>query len=62
MRGFVFLSIAISTFSCIAGVLLPMQLDLPLPSGGAIIMIAASFFLLTTLIRVTTSRFREAEV
>ena len=62
MRGFVFLSMAISTVSCIAGVLLPMQFDLPLPSGGAIIMIAASFFLLTTLIRVTTSRFREAEI
>ncbi len=62
MRGFVFLSMGISTVSCIAGVLLPMQFDLPLPSGGAIIMIAASFFLLTTLIRVTTSRFREAEI
>ena len=37
MRGFVFLSIAISTLSCIAGVMIPMQFDLPVPSGGAII-------------------------
>ncbi len=62
MRGFVFLSMAISTVSCIAGVILPMQFDLPLPSGGAIIMVAASFFVLTTIIRVTLSRFREAAV
>jgi zinc transport system permease protein len=62
MRGFVFWSMAISTVSCIAGVLIPMQLDLPIPSGGAIIMIAAGFFVLTTIIRITAARFREAEV
>jgi len=62
MKGFVFLSIAISTVSCIAGVLLPMQFDLPLPSGGAIIMVAASIFVITTIIRVTTSRFAEARI
>jgi zinc transport system permease protein len=61
MRGFVFLSIAISTVSCIAGVLIPMQYDLPIPSGGAIIMVAAGFFLITTLVRITAVRFREAE-
>jgi zinc transport system permease protein len=62
MRGFVFLSMAISTVSCIAGVMIPMQFDLPVPSGGAIIMVAASIFVLTTVIRITVSRFREAEV
>lgn len=62
MRGFVFWSMAISTVSCIAGVLIPMQLDLPIPSGGAIIMVAAGFFVVTTVIRITVGRFREAEV
>lgn len=62
MRGFVFLSMAISTVSCIAGVMIPMQFDLPVPSGGAIIMVAASIFVLTTIVRITVSRFREAEV
>ena len=62
MRGFVFWSMAISTVSCIAGVILPMQFDLPLPSGGAIIMVAASIFAITTVIRATTARFTEAEV
>jgi zinc transport system permease protein len=62
MKGFVALSMLISTVSCVAGVLLPMQFDLPLPSGGAIIMVAAAFFLVTTIIRAAVSRFREAEV
>jgi zinc transport system permease protein len=53
---------AISTVSCVAGVMIPMQFDLPVPSGGAIIMVAASIFVLTTIIRITVSRFREAEV
>ena len=62
MRGFVFWSMAISTVSCVTGVLIPMQLDLPIPSGGAIIMVAAGFFVVTTVIRITAARFREAEV
>lgn len=61
MKGFVFWSMAISTVSCLAGVLVPMQFDLPLPSGGAIIMVAAVIFALTTLIHATAARFREAE-
>jgi zinc transport system permease protein len=62
MKGFVFLSIAISTVSCITGVMIPMQFDLPVPSGGAIIMVAACIFILTTIIRVVVPRFREAQV
>jgi zinc transport system permease protein len=62
MRGFVFLSMIISTVSCIAGVMIPMQFDLPVPSGGAIIMVATVIFVLTMIIRITVSRFREAEV
>ena len=62
MKGFVFWSMVISTLSCITGIMIPMQYDLPLPSGGAIIMVAASIFFLTTLIRMTLGRFREAQV
>ncbi len=62
IRGFVIWSVVISTVSCIAGVLIPMQFDLPIPSGGAIIMVAATIFLLTTLFRMTLGRFREAQV
>ena len=62
MRGFVLLSMAISTVSCIAGVLLPMQLDLPVPSGGAIIIVAACVFAVTTVIKAFAARFREAGI
>lgn len=59
MRGFVWLSMFFSTLSCMVGVLVPMQYDLPLPSGGAIIMVAACLFVITMIIRVSFPRFRE---
>lgn len=61
LKGFVILSMVFSTISCIAGVLVPMQWDLPLPSGGAIIMIAAIIFAITTVMRMTLGRLRQAE-
>jgi zinc transport system permease protein len=61
-RGFVMWSIAFSTVSCIAGVYIPMRFDLPLPSGGAIILAAALIFLVTMGIRMTFPRFREASL
>lgn len=60
MKGFVFLSMGISTVSCIAGIMIPMEFDLPIPSGGAIIMVAALFFVITTLIQAVSSRFKSA--
>jgi zinc transport system permease protein len=60
IRGFVLWSIAFSTVSCVVGVYAPVRFDLPVPSGGAIILMAASFFLITMVIRMTVPRFREA--
>jgi zinc transport system permease protein len=60
VRGFVIWSIVISTVSCLAGIFIPMQWDLALPSGGAIVLVAAGFFVVTTVIRATSGRFREA--
>lgn len=60
IRGFVLWSMGLSTLSCLAGIFIPMQWDLAVPSGGAIILVAAGFFLITLLIRITSSRFREA--
>lgn len=62
LGGFVAGSIAIATISCFLGVLLPMQLELPVPTGGAIVLIAALMFAVTTAIRATLSRFRTAGV
>jgi zinc transport system permease protein len=52
----------IALVSCLAGIFIPMQWDLALPSGGAIVLVAASFFVVTTFIRATFGRFREARV
>jgi zinc transport system permease protein len=60
IRGFVWWSIIFSTVSCIAGIYLPLRFDLPVPSGGAIILVGAAIFLVTLLIRMTVPRYREA--
>jgi zinc transport system permease protein len=62
MRGFVLWSIAFSTVSCIAGIYAPMRWDLPLPSGGAIILAAATIFVVTLIIRMALPRYREASL
>jgi len=51
MRGFFWLSIAIAIVSTLAGILLPIQFALPVPSGAAIILVAGSVFVLSALAR-----------
>jgi zinc transport system permease protein len=60
IRGFVLWSIVFSTASCLIGIYAPMRFDLPVPSGGAIILTAAMIFVVTMIIRMTVPRFREA--
>jgi zinc transport system permease protein len=62
LRGFVLTSIAFSTVSCIVGVYAPMRFDLPLPSGGAIILTAAVLFIVTMAVRMALPRYREASL
>lgn len=52
LASFVGISIAISTISAVTGILLPMQLGLSIPTGGAIIIIATLFFIVTLLIKI----------
>jgi zinc transport system permease protein len=60
IRGFVVWSIVFSTASCLIGIYAPMRWDLPVPSGGAIILTAAGIFIVTMLIKMFVPRFREA--
>jgi zinc transport system permease protein len=60
IRGFVLWSVIFSTFSCVFGVYAPMAYDLPIPSGGAIVLTAAVIFFATLLSRMVMPRFREA--
>jgi zinc transport system permease protein len=62
IRGFVMWSIVFSTVSCLVGIYAPMRWDLPVPSGGAIILTGAVIFLVTMLIRMTVPRYREAAI
>ena len=62
MRGCVLSSIAVSTLSCIVGIYAPMRWDLPLPSGGAIILTAAVIFVVTLIVRMAMPRYREASL
>jgi zinc transport system permease protein len=62
IRGFVLWSITFSTVSCIVGIYAPMRWDLPVPSGGAIILTGAAIFIVTMIIRMTVPRYREAAI
>ena len=62
IKGFVLWSIAFSTLSCLVGVYAPLRFDLPIPSGGAIILTGAVIFLVTLLIKMAVPRFREASI
>jgi zinc transport system permease protein len=62
LRAFVLTSMAFSTASCLLGVWAPMRFDLPLPSGGAIILAAALIFVVTMLVRMSLPRYREASL
>lgn len=62
LKGFVFTTMIISTLSCIGGILIPMQWDIPVPSGGAIVLTAAMFFILTTILRGVLPGFKEARI
>ncbi|OLU33853.1 metal ABC transporter permease [Pseudomonas sp. PA27(2017)] len=56
------LAALIATFSCAVGILVPMQFYIPVPTGGAIVIVAALVFALTTIIRASSARFRGASV
>lgn len=62
MKGFFFFSVLIATLSCILGVILPMVWEIPVPSGGAIVLMASMFFVLTALMRAFSGRFKEASL
>lgn len=56
LSGFVALSVAFSSLASLAGILLPVELDLPVPSGGAIILIAGMIFFAAALGRLALGR------
>jgi zinc transport system permease protein len=62
LGSFVYNTMIIATLSCFGGILIPMQWDIPVPSGGAIVLVAAAFFVVTTIIRNVVPGFKEAKI
>ncbi|MBT5331742.1 MAG: metal ABC transporter permease [Porticoccaceae bacterium] len=62
LGGFMLWSVIFSVSSCLMGIIIPMQFDIPIPSGGAIILSAACFFLITSLMRGFMPQFKEARI
>jgi zinc transport system permease protein len=56
LRRFMVLSVIFATVSAIGGILLPVQLNLSIPSGGAIIILASIIFIITLVIRMIFAR------
>ena len=57
LRGFFFGSVVFATVSCILGIIVPMQFDIPVPSGGAIILVASCLFAATAMIRAFSGSY-----
>ncbi|MBZ9666680.1 MULTISPECIES: metal ABC transporter permease [Pseudomonas] len=53
LKGFFWLSVLIATCSTLAGIFLPIALELPVPSGAAIIMVAGLAFAIAAIARGT---------
>ena len=51
LRSFFVRTLMISTGCCVAGVVLPMALEIPIPSGAAIVLLASIVFLMVVLLR-----------
>ena len=51
LKGFFWLSVLIATCSTLAGIFLPIALELPVPSGAAIIMVAGLAFAIAAIAR-----------
>ena len=62
LGSFVYTTMIIATMSCFGGILIPMQWDIPVPSGGAIVLVAAAFFIVTTIMRNVVPGFKEAKM
>ncbi|VWL85541.1 metal ABC transporter permease [Oceanivirga miroungae] len=59
LKSFVYYSIFFALLSCIIGILLPLYLDLNIPSGGSIILVSSVIFILTVIIKSINIRIKK---
>lgn len=60
IKGFFFYSMLFSFVSCFLGILIPLYLDLSIPTGGSIIFVAAIIFIITIIIKNISTKLKEA--
>ena len=51
LKTFVIYAVAFATISCMVGIIVPIQFNIPVPSGGAIIITSAIIFFITLPLR-----------
>lgn len=56
LKSFMFYSVIFATFSAITGIIVPIEMNLSVPSGGAIIIIATMIFIVTLIIKIIRTR------
>lgn len=56
MKGFFFYSVLFSTFSCVLGIIIPIEFDIAIPSGSAIIIFATMIFFITIIINTINKK------
>jgi len=52
LKSFVVWSVVFATVSALAGIIIPMEFKIPIPSGGAIIICATAIFISTLFIKI----------
>ncbi len=56
LKSFVLYSVIFASFSALAGIIVPVEMNLSVPSGGAIIIIATMIFIVTLVIKIIRTR------
>ena len=56
LKSFIIYSVLFAMFSAITGIILPVELNLSVPSGAAIIITATILFIITMIIRIMRTR------
>lgn len=61
IKSFVSYSIIFSLISCLFGIYLPIHFSISIPSGGAIILVASTIFIISIIIKMVFKQFAEGE-
>lgn len=61
IKSFIIYSIIFSLISCLLGIYMPIHFSISIPSGGAIILVASTIFIISIIIKMVFRQFSEGE-